>query len=107
MSKTTMDAPEKPQLSQEEKEFWTSYWTVGSIAAEKAGGLARILYWATLLQANDIGFDIHITNVVPRISGGVTTSIRGHMFFHDLDDLLAILEITVSDLGKSSEASTE
>lgn len=98
MSKTSRDVPEVPQLSQEQKELWVTYWMAGSFATGKMAKLARIMSFATQLQVNGVGFDIHISNVAPNISGGVTTSAGGHHFFHDLDDLAVILESTVAAL---------
>lgn len=100
MERTTKDVPVIPELDQGQKEFWLTYWMAGSFASTKVAKIAHVLSLATQLQINDVGFDIHISNVAPNISGGITTSFGGHHFFHDLDDLLAILEMTVESLKK-------
>ena len=96
MGLTTKDVPVRPELTQKEIEFWNTYWLAGSFAAEKMSKLARVMSMAAQLQMYDVGFDIHISNIVPHISGGITSSSGGHNFFHSLDDLVAILENTVA-----------
>ena len=96
MGNTSKDIPERQELTDKEKELWTTYWLAGSFAASKMAKLARAMSLAMQLQVQDVGFDIHITGVAPRVSGGVTTSVGGHNFFHDLDDLVVILENNVS-----------
>jgi hypothetical protein len=103
MDKTTKDIPEVPKLTTEQKQFWLTHWLAGSFAAEKAARWASIMSMITQLQVNDIGFDIHISNAVPNVSGGVTTSATGGpMFFHDMGDLEAILEMILSDLRQEA-----
>jgi hypothetical protein len=107
MELTSKDVPIIPELDQGEREFWLTYWMAGSFAGEKLARFGRMMSLVTQLQVNGIGFDIHISNVVPNVSGGITTSASGHHFFHDMDDLLAILEMVVEDLKRQSDGQAE
>jgi hypothetical protein len=88
-------------MDEKEREYWFTYWTAGAFATGKMAKLAHCLNLANQLKLNGSSIDIHIQNISPRISGGVTTSAGGHAFFEDLGDLEAIL-YTHADMLKSS-----
>lgn len=100
MEKTTQDVPDVPMLDRAEKEFWVHHWQAGSFVSDKAAKLTRVLALATQLQVNDIGFDIHISVVVPSISGSLMTSSHGLLFFHDVGELVQLMEFIMSELGE-------
>lgn len=88
-------------MDESERQYWFNYWQFGSLAIYKWGKLMHCLHLVNQLKINGSSVDLHIQEVSPHVGGGVTTSIGGHQFFNDLDELQAILEVHLNELKKS------
>lgn len=90
-------------MDDKDREYWFKYWTRGYFHASKMVEIARALSLANQLQLNGCGFDLHIQQISPSISGGLTTPLTGLQLFENTGELLAILEMTVAALKASME----
>ena len=94
-------------MDEKEREYWFQYWMYASSSADKMAKIARVLNLANQLQVNGCSFDLHIQQVSPTLSGGLTTPMMGLNLFENTGELLAILEITVSTLKAEMEHSND
>ena len=90
-------------MDDKDREYWFKYWTRGYFHASKMAEIARVLSLANQLQLNGCGFDLHIQQISPSLSGGITTPLTGLHLFENTFELLAILDMTVATLRVSME----